>query len=170
MGDTDYKAILESAKADLIKEQNDLGDCMRRQEMHEKRISGLRATIAALSRMLDEEFIEEDALGLTDAIRQAFKSMGKNGNLTPVEVKGKLELLGFDTRKYGNLMASVHTILNRLVQSGYIRPIGTRGGENKVCYQWAGKETFYLEVPAPENPTLAPTPTLGAGLNIPNKK
>jgi hypothetical protein len=152
---------LEAAKADLMKEQNELGDCLKQQEMHEKRISGLRATIAALSRMLDEEFVEEDALGLTDAIRQAFKSMGKNGNLTAVEVRASLEMLGFDTRKYGNLMASVHTILNRLVHSGYLSPIGTRGGENKVCYQWAGKDTFYLEDPAPEKSARPVAPTLG---------
>jgi hypothetical protein len=170
MPETDYKAILEAAKTDLATEQNALGDCLKRQETHEKKISGLRATIAALSRMLDVEFVEEDALGLTDAIRQVFKSIGTRGNLTAVEVKGKLELLGFDTRKYGNLMASVHTILNRLANSGFLRPIGTRGGENKVCYQWAGTDTFYIEESAPKQTTGHQAMTLGSGLNTPAKK
>lgn len=169
MSDINYKAVLEAAKVDLMREQNALGDCLKLQEMYEKKISGLRATIAALSRMLDEEFVEEDALGLTDAIRQAFKSAGTNGNLTATEVRGKLEMLGFDIRKYGNLMASVHTIVGRLVNSGYIRHVGTRGGENKPTYQWTGKETFLLET-APAKMTPPPASTLGSGLNMPKVK
>lgn len=167
MSDTNYKAVLEAAKADLKKEQNALGDCLKRQETHEKKILGLRATIAALSRMLDEDFVEEDALGLTDAVRQAFKSAGPSGNLTATEVRAKLEMLGFDIRKYGNLMSSVHTVCARLLNSGYIRHVGTRAGENKPTYQWTGKETFYLETPPKE---MTPPRSLGSGLNIPKVK
>ncbi len=135
MTDTDYKAVLEMAKADLLQTQNEMGDCLKRQEELEKKIAGLRATIAALSRMLNEEFVEEDAMGLTDAIREAFRSVGLSGNLTPTEVKGRLEMMGYDTRKYGNVMASVHTIINRLESKREIRNVGTRG-DGKPCYQW----------------------------------
>jgi len=139
VSETDYKAVLEQAKTDLVKTQNQLGECLKQQELLEKTITGLRATIAALSRMLDEEFIEEDAIGLTDAIREAFKSVGQGGNLTPTEVRSRLEMLGYDTRKYGNVMASVHTIINRLTSRGEIRQIGTRGDNNKPTYQWIPK-------------------------------
>jgi hypothetical protein len=132
MNDTDYKAVLQRAKDDLLKEQQALGQCYRQQEAHEKKILGLRATIAALSRMLDEEFIEEDAMGLTDAIREVFRSLGQ-GNLIPTEVRSRLEMLGYDTSKYGNVMASVHTIVNRLVSQGEIRQVSMRG--DKPCYQ-----------------------------------
>lgn len=133
MTDTDYEAILEQAKDDLLKEQNALGLCFRQQEAHEKKIAGLRATVAALSRMLDKEFVEEDAMGFTDAIREAFRTA--DTNLAPTEVKGRLEQMGYDTSKYGNVMASVHTIINRLVQRGEIKQIGTRA-DNKPAYMW----------------------------------
>ncbi len=136
MTDSDYEEILEKAKRDLLSEQNALGECLKRQEAHEKKITGLRATIAAISRMLDRDFVEEDAIGLTDAIREAFKSVGQ-GSLIPTEVKSRLEMMGYDTARYGNLMASVHTIINRLVQKGEIRQIGMR--DNKPAYQWVEK-------------------------------
>jgi hypothetical protein len=133
MMDSDYKAILEKAKSDLLQTQNELGDTYKQQETLEKKITALRATIAALARMLDEEFVEEDAMGLTDAIREAFRAAGPSGNLTPTEVKGKLEMMGYNTAKYGNVMASVHTIINRLVNKGEIKQAGTRP-DNKPCY------------------------------------
>lgn len=137
MDGTDYKQVLERAKTDLLKEQEALGECFKEQEAHEKKITGLRATIAALSRMLDEEFIEEDAMGLTDAIREAFKfAHNTNSNLLPTEVKGRLELLGYDVSKYGNLMASIHTIIGRLVSQREIKQAGTRA-DGKACYEWA---------------------------------
>ncbi len=136
--DTDYKTVLDQAKRDLLKTQNDLGEKFKEQEQLEKKITGLRATIAALSRMLDDDFIEEDAIGLTDAIREAFRSTGTNSNLIPTEVKGKLEMMGYDTAKYGNVMASVHTIINRLVSKGEIKQVGHRA-DNKACYQMTPK-------------------------------
>jgi hypothetical protein len=134
MTDTDYKAVLEKAKSDLLLTQAQLGEKFKEQEMLEKKITGLRATIAALARMLDEEFVEEDAIGLTDAIRAAFRAAGLTGTLTPTEVKEKLEMMGYDTAKYGNVMASVHTIINRLVGKREIKQAGNRA-DNKPCYQ-----------------------------------
>jgi hypothetical protein len=134
MTDTDYKAVLEQTKSDLLKTQNELGRKLKEQEALEKKITGLRATIAALARMLDEEFVEEDAIGLTDAIREAFRAAGVTGTLTPTEVKEKLEMMGYDITKYGNVMASVHTIVNRLVSKREIKQVGTRA-DNKPCYQ-----------------------------------
>jgi len=144
MTDTDYKAILEQAKTDLLKTQNQLGEKFKEQEMLEKKITALRATIAALARMLDEEFVEEDALGFTDAIREAFRAMGVSGNLTPTEVKGKLEMMGYDIAKYGNVMASVHTIINRLQSKNEIKHVGNRG-DSKPCYQMTPRLLEVLE-------------------------
>jgi len=95
--------------------------------------------------MLDEEFVEEDAIGFTDAVREAFKSVGETSTLTPTEVKGRLEMMGYDTAKYGNVMASVHTIINRLVQKGEIKQAGNRA-DNKPCYQWTGKVSSLSEL------------------------
>lgn len=125
---------MEQAKSDLLKTQGQLGEKFKEQETLEKKITGLRATIAALARMLGEEFVEEDAIGLTDAIREAFRATGTDGTLTPTEVKEKLEKMGYNTARYGNLMASVHTVINRLVAKREIKEAGTRA-DNKPCYQ-----------------------------------
>lgn len=148
MTDTDYKVVLDQAKTDLLKTQEQMGDCLKEQENLEKKIAGLRATIAALARMLDEEFFEEDAMGLTDAIREAFRSMGTNGSLTPTEVKGRLEMMGYNTAKYGNVMASVHTIINRLATKGEIKQVGTRA-DNKPCYALVVRPNTITKAPPP---------------------
>jgi hypothetical protein len=159
MEQRDYKAVLEDAKRDLLSEQEFLGRCMKQQEIHERNIAGLRATIAALARLLQEEFIEEDAMGFTDAIRAVFEGVGTNGTLTPLEVKSRMEMMGYDITKYGNVMASVHTVINRLAAKGEIRQIGTRDG-NKPCYQTTGR--FFLED--------APIQYPGTVVRIPEKK
>jgi|ERR1700688_58906 len=147
MTELDYKVLLDKTKNDLLATQNELGQLFKQQEVLEKKIAGLRAMIAAMSRMLDEEFVEEDAIGLTDAIRAAFRAAGPAGTLTPTEVKGQLQMMGYDIAKYGNVMASVHTIINRLVGKREIKEAGTRA-DNKPCYQLiptladlAGKDT-----------------------------
>ena len=134
MAGTDYKIILERAKKDLLAEQETLGKCLKQQEQTEKRIAGLRQTIAALSRMLDEEFVEEDAMGLTDAIRTVFREKLGSGTLIPTEVRDYLVTIGYDITKYGNVMASIHSVMNRLAQRGEIEEAGTRA-DGKVAYR-----------------------------------
>jgi hypothetical protein len=136
MDDAIYKDMLEKAKADYIASQQKLGAHAREIELLEERISGLRETIFALSRMLRAEpFEEADALGLTDAIRQAYRTHG--GPLVPTDVRARLESMGYDTGKYGNLMASVHSIIGRLEKRGEIRSSGTIGG--KPAHAWVPK-------------------------------
>jgi hypothetical protein len=131
MEDALYKETLERAKEDLLKSQKELGECLEKQEALEKQITELRRIIVPISRMLGEEFVEEDAMGLTDAIRQAFKS---DGRLTPMDVKGALKQIGYDLSQYGNFMASVHAVINRLAARGEIRQTGTIDG--KPAYEW----------------------------------
>jgi hypothetical protein len=42
--------------------------------------------------------------------------------------------MGVDITKYGNLMASVHAVINRLVNQGFIQPGPSVGG--KPAYAW----------------------------------
>jgi len=136
MDESFYKDMLERAKADYIASQQKLGAHAHQIELLEERISGLRETIFALSRMLRAEpFEEADALGLTDAIRQAYRTHG--GPLVPTDVRARLESMGCDTGKYGNLMASIHSVIGRLEKRGEIRPSGTVGG--KAAHVWVPK-------------------------------
>jgi hypothetical protein len=127
-----FKESLDNAKAELVELQQELGYCLKNQEGLEKKIAAVRQMIAGFSDALGEKFVEEDSLGLTDAIRQAFKT--SDASLTPTDLRGRLESLGYDTSKYGNLMASVHTVINRLLHQEQIQPNGTIGG--KPAYQW----------------------------------
>jgi hypothetical protein len=127
----EYSVVLGQAKNDLLDLQGQLGECLRKQEFIEARIQGLRQTVAALSKLLGQEFVEEDALGLTDAIRDAFRAK-VGSSMTAVEVRSVLESLGYDISKYGNFMASVHTVIKRLIAKGEIREVGTRGDGKPV--------------------------------------
>ncbi len=127
----DFKQSLELAKGELKHLQQELGECMKKQAELEKKIAAVRQMIVGFSDALGEKFIEEDTLGLTDAIRQAFKTAGRR--LAPTEVKDRLESIGYDTSKYGNMMASVHSVINRLVQQKQLQQINVGG---KPGYEW----------------------------------
>jgi hypothetical protein len=69
--------------------------------------------------------------GLTDAIRKAMQA--KRTYASPVEVKNRLAEMGYDIGKYKNILASIHTILKRLVDSEEVET-GIR--DQKVVYRW----------------------------------
>ncbi|HXI29959.1 MAG TPA: hypothetical protein VNG89_16080, partial [Vicinamibacterales bacterium] len=54
--------------------------------------------------------------------------------MTPIEVRDRLTGIGFDTSKYVNDLAAVHTILKRLNEAGELRFIPR--GPGKHQYTW----------------------------------
>ena len=76
----------------------------------------------------------EDALGLTDSIRKVMQQAAGQP-LTAQAVRLHLEASGFNTRRYGNLLASIHTVLKRLLDKGQIVGAGTTA-DNKPTYTW----------------------------------
>lgn len=135
-----YKSALRQAKTDLAEQIEILGraqDCAEKAEMA---IVGLRQTIAALQRLCGEpEFIEEDAIGLTDAIRIAFKTEGEGGmygiggGMSAQDVRTKMESMGYGGR-WGNLLASIHTVVKRLHAKGELEAAGNLNG--RETYRW----------------------------------
>ncbi len=106
----------------------------------------------ALGRMFGEEFDEADALGLTDAIRQTFMAQ-QNTQLTAQNVRDRLEFMGFSLEKYGNALASIHTVIKRLLDKNEIEEVApTREGE-KSAYIWTRlrpiRVPFASKIPAP---------------------
>jgi hypothetical protein len=160
MAETDYKKVLEQAKRDLLAEQEALGGLLKQQEASERKVMALRQTIAALSRMLDEEFVEEDAMGLTDAVRDIFTQKVGSGTLTTLELRDYLVRVGYDITKYGNVMANIHSVITRLLQRGEISEAGTRA-DNKVAYKWNYK--IEVGIAGPNEPLAGP-PNQGRGL------
>jgi len=129
-----YELALRDAKKELTEAVADLGEVQTRTLDLEQRIADLRQTVSVLSKLCGEEDMDlETSLGLTDAIRLAFESVGDQ-NLTVQDIRLRLEAQGFNTRRYGNLLASIHTVFKRLEQKGEIRQTGTIDG--KPGYVW----------------------------------
>jgi hypothetical protein len=139
-----YKEALKQAKLDLTKAIAELGNAEAIVERKTKEIAELRQTVTVLSRLCGEpEFFEEDALGLTDVIRLAYKSADGGAGLTLQDVKDRIDSMGYEGR-WGNLLASVHTVTKRLVIKGDVEPAGNVNG--KDTYRWAGRSAD----PAPD--------------------
>jgi len=119
----DYRRALESA----IREYEELG--ARRQAI-DKRLAELAQTIGTLSQLLG--LTPTVPLGLTEAIRLVMRGAGVP--MTPIEVRDRLQAIGFDVSKYVNDLAAVHTILKRLNESGELRFVAR--GPGKHQYTW----------------------------------
>lgn len=132
---TDYKVIFKQVKADIAAKRQELGEAMQNVDGLEAEIAGLQQTAAGLARMLGVEFIAEDELGLTDAIRGVFKTNYQT-NFTALEVRDALQTMGYDITKYGNVMASIHSVIKRLLDQGSVLPMGIRGSNDKPTFKW----------------------------------
>jgi hypothetical protein len=131
-----YKRALEQAKADLANQVAELGAAQKLAELAEKEIVELRQTVSALQRLCGEsEYVEEDALGLTDAIRMTFKTAAGGASLTAQDVKELMENSGYAGR-WGNLLASIHTVIKRLHTKGEIEAGGNVNGRD--TFRWVG--------------------------------
>jgi hypothetical protein len=139
-----YKESLKQAKLDLTKAIADLGDAEAKAERANKQIAELRQTVTVLSRLCGEpEFVEEDTLGLTEVIRLAYKSAVGGPGMTLQDVKERIDSMGYAGR-WGNLLASVHTVTKRLLAKGDVEPAGNVNGKDTYC--WSGRSTD----PAPD--------------------
>src|ERR1700722_4678045 len=114
-----YEAALKQAGEELAASVVELGDAQARAEELEQRIADLRQTVSVLSKLCGEDNVEiEDSLGLTDAIRYVFAGAGTHKSLTAQDVRLHLEGQGFNARRYGNILASIHTVIKRLENRG----------------------------------------------------
>jgi len=119
----DYRRALEAA----MRESEDLG--AKRREI-DQRLAELAQTIGTLSKLLG--LTPTVPMGLTDAIRLVVRGAGVP--MTPVDVRDRLQAIGFDVSKYANDLAAVHTILKRLNGSGELRFIPRAPGKHQ--YTW----------------------------------
>jgi len=134
-----YKATLKSLKADLAKlepQEAELTDSLLQLR---KRKAELEAAIRSFARLCGERLpaVSKDPtglaaeMGLTDAVRAVLKGVFPE-RLTPLEIRARLISAGY-SRQHTNLMASIHTTLRRLENSGEINP--DKKGK-KTAYQW----------------------------------
>ena len=119
----DYRRALRAA----AKEYEELG--AKRREI-DQRLAELVQTIGTLTRLLG--LTPTVPMGLTDAVRMIVRGAGVP--MTPVEVRDRLRAVGFDTSKYTNELAAVHTVLRRLNEAGELRFVPRPAGKHQ--YTW----------------------------------
>jgi len=132
---TTYKEALEQAKKDLAKANEKLAIAQEQTVEAEHEIIELRETIAALAKLCGEsEYVEEDALGLTDAIRMVLKADKSSDGLSPHEIRERMEKMGYGGR-WANVLASIHTVVKRLNDKKEVEAIAN--GTGSYNYRWA---------------------------------
>lgn len=130
-----YAEALAAARKELAEAIAELGEAQNRVLELEPRIRDLRHSVSVLAKLCGQKDIDvEEALGLTDAIRAAFCSTGKHSSMTAQDVRLRLETLGFDTKRYGNLLASIHTVIKRLEGRKEIRRVANKDSSDKPAY------------------------------------
>ena len=143
MTNDSYKQAFERAIEELtaLMEERDKLD-IEREEM-DKRISILRDGLFGFSSLagitnpqktypdLFPDLINPD-VGITEAVKKVLAD-SKDTYFSPVAVKDGLEKMGFDIKKYKNVLASIHQILKRL-QDSHFTTTTTR--EGKTLYRW----------------------------------
>lgn len=119
----EYRVALDAA----IREYEALG---ARRRAIDERLAQLAQTIGTLNRLCG--FVSTVQWGLTDACRVVLK--GARRPMTPVDVRDRLDAIGFDLSKYSNSLAAIHTILKRLHESGEVLFVERPGG--KFACEW----------------------------------
>jgi hypothetical protein len=126
-----------------IEEQKD----MHRAKLEELETESakLQPKIVALAMALDDEIrpdsdlglflAETAAAGLTDGVRTVLRAT--DVCRTPTEIRDGLLRLGYDLSGYSNVLASIHTILGRLRESGEVKKVvSNRKGAKETGYIW----------------------------------
>lgn len=131
MDDAAYATALESAGLELA-------DLLSEQEEIATRIAQLKQTIKSLSALTKQtspwaEFVDElESEGITEHCRQIL--VASNSHLTPSEVRDRLIAAIPNYKHSPNILASIHTVLKRLVKANQAKQVLSRSGS--TAYQW----------------------------------
>lgn len=117
----------------------DLAQAVSEDKLLQQRIARLKQTIASLDALIEgeetaSEWKQSEQIGITDACRQALKVA--NSPRTAIEVRDWLANSGYELSEQENALASIHTVLKRLVKAGEAAP-GTNA-DGKATYEWIG--------------------------------
>jgi hypothetical protein len=131
---TRYRRDLNAAKrelASLAKYRQDI-------DLQMAKLQPIISHLEGLCKELGEKFARETATkvelttGLTELARITLTEAYVP--LSAGELKKRMEAKGFDFSKYSSPLASIHTVLKRLVKSGQVKVVPQKGG--KKSYQW----------------------------------
>lgn len=115
--------------ADLVAAINEL----QRLEAASFEMETLIAALHQLAEVDDEEPAPVGLVqGITDACRTVFRAAGEEP-LYPIEVKKRVEALGLPPQQ--NLLASVHTVIRRLLAANEVEEVNPKGGSGPLAYR-----------------------------------
>lgn len=137
----EYKQALKTVRADL--------EAARQREVEVNddlletrgRIADLVATERSLARLCGEDSVTNlagvnsdlaEMVGLTDAVRALLKASYPEA-MTALDVRNRLAAVGFDSKRFSNLTASIHTTLKRLERTREVKKSLKNG---KAAYEW----------------------------------
>ncbi|HKV93692.1 MAG TPA: hypothetical protein VJW20_14185 [Candidatus Angelobacter sp.] len=144
----EYARMLEKAKKELADLKEQRSDLQSQLKEVDERITKQQKGIEGLAHLADQQNMAALPIGavkplakftsFTDAVCYTLTTVPKL-NLTPMQVRERLHVLGYDLTKYkSNPVASIHTILKRLVEAGKVT--AERNEIGKIAYRWLTEE------------------------------
>ena len=111
----------------------------------------LNESVRALLPLVGAWQVNVNEYSLSNAVRFIFNSLepGSGRGLTAMEVRSKLEDLGYDLTKYENPLASIHTCVRRMIETEELNLMESSEDEKKKKFE-----------PGPE---LKPVPEVSDG-------
>lgn len=128
VAEIDYKGVLKTAEKELI-------EMFRERERLERTIARQRQTVIALRMKVDGDSFPKDHIetfkpkNLTDACRWVL--YGTRRPLDAPTIRDRVEALGYDIGS-SNPLASVHSVIKRLIEQGEVKRAYQRGRNNDL--------------------------------------
>ena len=110
------KAVYAFAFVQAFKELSELKE---QEKQIAIRKAQLNETLKALGPLFLPITVDIGSMSLANAIRIVMASADRP--ITAVEMRGKLQELGFDMKQFQNPLASIHTALTRMVDAGELK-------------------------------------------------
>ena len=124
-----YVADFVRALAELNRMEHERNDL-------ETRIAKQKKIVAALAELSRTDDDSPDLTGLVDGVTDACRTVlrAAEAPLLPIEVRDRVQALGLPPQS--NLLASVHTVIRRLVAANEVEEVNPEGGSGPVAYRW----------------------------------
>jgi hypothetical protein len=137
--------VTKRYKADLNEAMSVLESLIAEREYLETRIAKQKTRVAALTELVQSEDDSPSPTGLVEGITDACRTVlrGATEPLYPLQVKTRVEALGLPPQQ--NLLASVHTVIRRLVAANEVEEVAPKIGSGPVAYRWAKRRMALRE-------------------------
>jgi hypothetical protein len=116
--------------------QAELDELMAKRAELDSRISRLRETVVSLGYLVNDRPESESlsGIGLTEAVAKVLRISGMA--LTPANIRDELARMGFNTKRYSDVIPSITKVLQRLHKKGHVDISRPSAGERKF-YIWS---------------------------------